>query len=176
MFNIKLVACLDPGQYPCAANPGKTAQDHRFSEVLLPWCWTNKPTDSFTGTNPYFPYSKVIYKIFFKKLPCNLVHILPAVVPSTGTYDWPCGCTSPKTYTLTSLNFTIPTPYFARASNRVLADDKAFVYSPTEKATFRVPFRSLGPAYRRGKRRTKLSFSDRKYRRDHRTRLPAYLS
>ena len=142
----------------------------------MPWCWINKVTDSFIGTNPYFPYSIFIYKIFFKKLACNLLHILPAVVPSTGTYDWPCGCTDPKTYTLACLEQPIPTPYFASGTNKVLAENKAFVYSPSEKATFRVPFRSLGPAHRRGRRRAKLTFSDRKYRRDHRNRLPGCFS
>ena len=90
------------------------------------------------------------------------------LAPTTG----PSGCSDPTTLTLASLEKTIPKPYFAKGPTRILAESKAFIYSPSDKATFRVPFRSLGPAYRRGRRKAKLSFSDRKYRRDRRNRLP----
>jgi hypothetical protein len=92
--------------------------------------------------------------------------------PKNAAYDWPCGCTNPPVVDMYSTGLTrFPSLAFA-PTNRVIAENKAFVISPTERLTYRVPFRSLGGTGFRGRRKSKLSFSDRKYRRSRRNRLP----
>ena len=72
---------MDPAEFPCRVNPGKTMEGYQKSSILMPWSWVHKHAETLSLSNPYFPYSVHIYQIMIGAVKCNLVHVYPHNVP-----------------------------------------------------------------------------------------------
>ena len=150
------------------------------SLIALPWSWCHghraPPTDC---RRPYWPYSKIIYDIVTKNLPCTLTHVKSDIPHNNLTLDFPCGCPHEKAIAYSDLSDQ-------RQKDTIRAHEKfqSFVYYKDEGYGhfYWVPPRRLyynNPTAKstslKRKRRKTSKLTDRKYRRNGNLRIPAHL-